>query len=78
MHYLFVFAQAHNNFRLAELRSIAELYGFDFSLAPASDDQDPSRPYMVIDLSEEAHARMLARRCILVKQVEHLIRDYVI
>ena len=78
MHYIFVFAQAHNNFRIPELQSVAELHGFDFSLAPASNDQDPSRPYMVIDLAEEAHARMLARRCILVKQVEYLIRDYVI
>jgi tRNA (guanine10-N2)-methyltransferase len=70
MRYLFVFAQAHNDFRLPELHSVAELHRFDVSLAPAPDDRDPSRPYMVIDLAEEEHARILARRCILVKQVE--------
>jgi len=76
MHYLVVFAQAHNDFRLPELQSIAELHGFDFALAPASND--PGRPYMVIDLAEEEHARILARRCILVKQVEYLIGGHVI
>lgn len=78
MHYLFVFAQAHNDFRLPELHSVAELHGFKFSLAPAPNDRDPSRPYMIVDLVEEEHARILARRCVLVKQVEYLIGDHVI
>jgi tRNA G10 N-methylase Trm11 len=78
MHYLFVFAQAHNDFRLPELQSVAELHGFNFSLASAPDDRDPTRPYMVIDLAEEGHARILAGRCILVKQVEYSTGDYVI
>lgn len=69
MHYLFVFAQAHNDFRLPELHSVAELHGFKFSLAPAPNDRDPSRPYMIVDLVEEEHARILARRCVLVKSV---------
>jgi tRNA (guanine10-N2)-methyltransferase len=67
MRYLFVFAQAHNDFRLPELHSIAELYGFTLSLSPNVDERDPTRPYMVIDLGNETHARILARRCILVK-----------
>jgi tRNA (guanine10-N2)-methyltransferase len=67
MHYLIVFAQVHNDFRLPELQSIAELYAFDISFAQALDDRDPSRPYMVVDLAEESHARILARRCVLVK-----------
>jgi tRNA (guanine10-N2)-methyltransferase len=69
MRYLFVFAQAHNDFRLPELYSVAELHGFQLSLPSAPDDRDPNRPYMVIDLAEEEHARILGRRCILVKQV---------
>ena len=67
--YLFVFAQIHNDFRLPELHSIAELYGFTFSLSPVAEDRDPNRPYMIIDLSEEKDARILAQRCVLVKQV---------
>ncbi|KAF9464949.1 tRNA guanosine-2'-O-methyltransferase [Collybia nuda] len=67
--YLVVFAQAHNEFRIPELRSIAELHGFEFSLPSALDDQDPNRPYMVLYVQEEEHARILAKRCILIKSV---------
>lgn len=69
LRYLIVFAQAHNEFRIPELRSVAELHGFKFSLPPSPDDQDPSRPYMVLDMEDEEHARILAKRCILVKSV---------
>ncbi|RDB25139.1 tRNA (guanine(10)-N2)-methyltransferase [Hypsizygus marmoreus] len=67
--YLIVFAQVHHEFRIPELRSIAELHGFTFSLPPSPEDQDPTRPYMVLDLDEEEHALILARRCILIKSV---------
>ncbi|KAF8650390.1 hypothetical protein AX16_005198 [Volvariella volvacea WC 439] len=66
MRYLFVFAQAHNDFRIPELQSISELHGFQVNYEQPS---DPSRPFMVVDLCEESHARILARRCILVKAV---------
>jgi len=67
--YLLHFAQAHSDFRLPELQSIAELYGIAYSLPPQEEDRDPTRPFMVIDVEGEEHARILARRCILIKYV---------
>ncbi|KAJ7462237.1 tRNA guanosine-2'-O-methyltransferase [Mycena galericulata] len=64
--YLFVFAQSHSDFRLPELLSISELYGFTPSV---SADCDPSRPFMIVELELEEHARLLAGRCILIKYV---------
>ncbi|KAI5120311.1 hypothetical protein M0805_005815 [Coniferiporia weirii] len=72
------FAQAHPEFRLPELESVAELYNFRFSQpepepAPASSTDlkgwDPSRPFWVIDFEEGAHAVRFAERCILIKAV---------
>ncbi|TFK54530.1 tRNA guanosine-2'-O-methyltransferase [Heliocybe sulcata] len=65
--YLFVFAQAHQDFRLPEILSIAELHGFTITFP--KEGQDPSRPFVVLELEEEHHARLLARRCILIKAV---------
>lgn len=62
--YLIVFAQAHEDFRIPELLSIAELYGFPLSI---ENDLDPSRPFGVLALEQEEHVRLLARRCILIK-----------
>lgn len=67
--YLFYFAHAHNEFRLPELESVAELYGFTITLPLIADDRDPKRPCMVVELEEEEHARILANRCILIKYV---------
>ncbi|KAJ7703248.1 RNA methylase [Mycena rosella] len=67
--FLLVFAQSHSEFRLPELESVAELYGFPLSL-PA--DSDPSRPFMPLQLESEEHARLLASRCILIKYVYEL------
>lgn len=64
--YLIVFAQAHENFRVPELLSIAELYGFSLNI---ENDFDPSRPFGILILEQEAHVRLLARRCILIKYV---------
>lgn len=62
--YLFVFAQAHDEFRAPELLSIAELYDFKLDIPG---DFDISRPFAVLELEQEEHARLLARRCILIK-----------
>jgi tRNA (guanine10-N2)-methyltransferase len=62
--YLVVFAQAHEDFRVPELRSVAELHDFPLNIA---NDFDPSRPFGVLVLEEEEHVRLLARRCILIK-----------
>ena len=62
--YLLVFAQAHDDFRVPELLSIAELYGFSLNI---ENDFDPSRPFNILVLEHEEHVRLLARRCILIK-----------
>jgi hypothetical protein len=62
--YLVIFAQAHEDFRVPELLSIAELHGFPLSM---KNDLDPSRPFGVLVLEQEEHVRLLARRCILIK-----------
>ncbi|KAJ7218113.1 S-adenosyl-L-methionine-dependent methyltransferase [Mycena pura] len=64
--YLIVFAQSHSEFRLPELHSVAELHGFKIHIPHTC---DLSRPFMVLDLESEEHARLLSRRCILVKHV---------
>ena len=74
--YLFYFADAHNEFRIPELKSIAELYKFPISLPQNPDDCDPTRPCLVIDLEEEEHAQILANRCILIKHVVLPLIDY--
>lgn len=69
LRYLLHFAQVHNDFRLSELQSVAELYGIPYALPPQVEDRDPTRPFMVIGLEREEHARILAKRCILIKCV---------
>jgi tRNA (guanine10-N2)-methyltransferase len=64
--YLFVFAQTHDEFRVPELLSVAELHGFEITIPP---DFDKTRPFIVLELERQEHARLLARRCILVRFV---------
>lgn len=66
--YLFVFAQVHDEFRMPELLSISELYGFEIRF-PENDTEhkDTSRPFMILELKDEEHAKLLAQRCILIK-----------
>ena len=60
------FAQAHPDFRLPELLSVAEL--FNFSVEKVDNEEwDSKRPFWVIELQEESHVHLLAQRCILVK-----------
>ena len=68
--YLFVFAQVHEEYRIPELQSIAELYGIAITF-PEEDvtKLDVSRPFMVLGLESEEDSIKLARRCILVKCV---------
>jgi tRNA (guanine10-N2)-methyltransferase len=63
-HYLIAFAQSHSDFRLPELQSVSELHGFQIFLPK---DPDPSRPFMVVELEDEEHVFILAKRCILIK-----------
>jgi len=63
---LIQFAQAHPEFRIPELLSVAATYGFVVVLPPAP---DVTRPFMAVELQKEEHAYFLAERCILVKSV---------
>ena len=65
--YLFVFAQVHDEFRVPELLSVSELYGFPIIFPENPEDKDTSRPFMILELEDEDHAKLLARRCILIK-----------
>ncbi|KAH7888729.1 tRNA guanosine-2'-O-methyltransferase [Phlebopus sp. FC_14] len=71
--YLVVFAQAHEEFRVPELRSISELYSFTIGFTQYADPdllkKATKRPFMILDMEEEDHARILAQRCILIKSV---------
>jgi tRNA (guanine10-N2)-methyltransferase len=62
--YLFVFAQAHHEFRIPELLSVAEIHQITLHLP---ETYNISRPFMIIGLEEESHAHVLAARCILIK-----------
>lgn len=66
--FLFVFAQAHEEFRIPELLSISELYGIAITF-PEDDLKklDISRPCMVLGLDSTDDAKKLAERCILIK-----------
>ncbi|KAI0785684.1 tRNA guanosine-2'-O-methyltransferase [Abortiporus biennis] len=67
--YLFLFAQTHEEFRLPEVQSVAELNGFKIDFLSPISELDVSRPFMIFGLENEDHARILARRCILIKSV---------
>ncbi|KZT42496.1 hypothetical protein SISSUDRAFT_1041460 [Sistotremastrum suecicum HHB10207 ss-3] len=66
---LIQFAQVHEQFRLPELRSIAELNGIQLDIP---EEVDVKRPFMIINLSSEDDAKILAARCILIKNVLEL------
>jgi tRNA (guanine10-N2)-methyltransferase len=65
--YLFVFAQVHDDFRIPELLSIAELHDFVITFPDILEERDPTRPYMILGLDGEEHAKILAKRCVLVR-----------
>ncbi|TDL24257.1 tRNA guanosine-2'-O-methyltransferase [Rickenella mellea] len=69
---IFHFAQAHDDFRLPELNSIAELHGITISWPPDEEEWDPAKPFWIVELQEEGHAVLLARRCILIRAIYHL------
>ncbi|KAI6040339.1 tRNA guanosine-2'-O-methyltransferase [Pisolithus marmoratus] len=74
--YLFVFAQAHDEFRIPELQSISELHGFAIGFSryadPPAREAAIKRPFMILELEEDAHAKLLASRCILIKSIYEL------
>jgi hypothetical protein len=67
--FLFQFAQIHAEFRLPELESVSKLYGFEIDISGL----DITRPFAVLEVTEE-EARLLARRCILIRYVQAIYR----
>ncbi|EGO00079.1 hypothetical protein SERLA73DRAFT_21340, partial [Serpula lacrymans var. lacrymans S7.3] len=67
--YLFVFAQAHDEFRIPELLSISELHGFAIHFPDDPEELDVTRPFMILGLDREEHANILAKRCILIRSI---------
>jgi len=67
--YLLHFAVAHDDFRLPELGSVSQLFNIEIGLPDDSKDYDPKRPFMIVRLECDKHARLLARRCIMIKSV---------
>ncbi len=65
--YLFVFAQVHDEFRMPEILSISELYGFELRFPDNPEDKDTSRPFMILELNDEEHDKLLAQLFILIK-----------
>lgn len=81
--YIIHFSLTHPSFRLPELTSIAELHGFgDTMKITLADDlpgytartrsgEEPKAlgPFVVVELENEAQAKILAERCVLIKWV---------
>jgi tRNA (guanine10-N2)-methyltransferase len=67
--YLLHFAVAHDDFRLPELSSVSHLFNFEIGLPDDAKDYDPRRPFTIVTLECDKHARLLARRCTMIKLV---------
>ncbi|KAG8742733.1 hypothetical protein FRC10_001007 [Ceratobasidium sp. 414] len=69
--YLIHFAVTHAEFRIPELLSVAQTFGFNVKFPPEN-EIDNTRPFMCVGMEREEDARLLAGRCILVKAVYEL------
>lgn len=67
--YIAAFAQVHDQFRIPEILSVAELFNFTIHFSQPVQEIDTSRPFMIFGLDDEEHAKILATRCILLKYV---------
>ena len=65
MRFLIVLAQQNEDFRCAELRSLAELYRIDLALS----NYRPDSPFLEVDLPTEEDARKIVSRSIMCKAV---------
>jgi hypothetical protein len=70
--YLLHFAVAHDDFRLPELSSVSQLFNFEIGLPDDVKDCNPKRPFTIVTLESDEHARLLVRRCIMIKLVLYL------
>lgn len=66
--YLICFAQAHPNFRKAELESLADTYGIPLDLL----NHDATNPFLIVQLENDEQAKTLLSRSILSKGIYEL------
>ncbi|CAK9439087.1 uncharacterized protein LODBEIA_P33110 [Lodderomyces beijingensis] len=66
--YLILFAQAHPNFRIAELDALAELVNVKLDLS----QHDETRPYLEVQLPDDDSARRLISRAVLTRGIYEL------
>ncbi|ELU42696.1 RNA methylase [Rhizoctonia solani AG-1 IA] len=66
--YFIHFAVTHADFRIPELLSVAQCYGFEVGL-PSEPEIDNNRPFLQLEINNDEDAKVLAQRCILVKAV---------
>lgn len=76
--YLLIFAQTHSEFRIPELESVSKMYDFKLWFPPFTGGDDDGlpcgseRPFMIVGLEDEQHARLLAARCVLMKYLRSI------
>ncbi|CAE6438525.1 unnamed protein product [Rhizoctonia solani] len=66
--YFIHFAVTHAEFRIPELLSVAQCYGFTVGLPPEL-EIDNNRPFLHVEIDNDEDAKILAQRCILVKAI---------
>lgn len=66
--YIISFAHSFPNFRVAELESIADIYGFTVDLS----HHDEKSPFLTVELESDEQAANLVRRAILAKGIYEL------
>lgn len=66
--YLVFLAQAHENFRLCELKALADLYNIDVDFSNYSIHS----PFLIVDLKSDQEAKLLVQRTILCRSVYEL------
>ncbi|CAE6343194.1 unnamed protein product [Rhizoctonia solani] len=69
--YFIHFAVTHPEFRIPELLSVAQCYGFTVGLPPEP-EIDNNRPFLHAMIDNDEDAKALAQRCILVKAIYEL------
>ena len=67
--YLIHFTLSHIEFRLPELTSIAECYGFPIRLPENEEDRNPKHGFLIVGLESEREVKLLAERCLSIKYV---------
>ena len=67
-----MFAGCHSSFWLPELFSVAQVCGIALNCDELQQQHNPQCPFLVIQLANDATAKALVSRCILVKHIIQL------